>query len=124
MWCSLSFADTIPIIQADVKIKQMSDTLAYKLFSGDYKKWPDGSRVKIIIQDPHSLSIKLFMKSLSMPASAFASRIGTNINDGADIKIVDSSAQVLIEVSNTPGAAGIYSGTLITNKAQELSITK
>ena len=102
-------AMTAPIVQAHVNIKKVSKTRAMELFGGSMRKWPDGTRIVIVIQDPDALANKAFASRLGIPHNQFVAAINKNINDGADIKIVSSANQVLIAVAATPNSAGIYS---------------
>ena len=100
-----------PIVQAQVNIKKVSVQRALELFGGTMRKWPDGTRIAVILQDPEALANKAFASRLGIPHNQFVAAINKNINDGADIKIVSSANQVLIAVAATPNSAGIYSAT-------------
>jgi len=120
-------ADTIPIISISVPVTEMSETEAFKLYTGEYKKWPNGTRVTIFIQDPDSISVKAFSIKLGITPSRFSSRINTNLSDGAVINIVDTPSQVILGVLSTPNSAGLYSGFYIVRNMTsitELVLTK
>ncbi len=102
-------AMTAPIVQAQVNIKKVSKTRALELFGGTMRKWPDGTRITIIIQEPDALANKFFAASIGVPHNQFSTVVNKNLNDGADIRVVGSANQVLIAVAATPNSAGIYS---------------
>ena len=102
-------AMTSPIVQAHVNIKKVSKPRALELFGGSMRKWPDGTRIVIVIQDPDALANKFFAATIGIPHNQFSTVVNKNINDGADVRVVGNANQVLIAVAATPNSAGIYS---------------
>lgn len=97
-----------PIVQTAVTVKSVSKAAAIEIFGGTMRKWPNGNRMTIIIQDPEAIANKFFSLKMGIPHNQFISIINKNLNDGADIKIVDNASQVMIAVASTPNSAGIY----------------
>ncbi len=99
-----------PVAQRAVPVSQVTAEDAFLIFGGSMKQWDNGTRIVIYNQDPDSISVKLFAMKIRIPPTQLTAAIAKNINDGADIRVVDTPNQMLLAVANTPNSAGIYNG--------------
>ena len=119
-----SSAEVAVIAHPSVPVQQISKSQLLDLYTGDVKEWKNGEPVIIVDLKPRSDVKEAFYDYLGKSSSRMKSIWMRNMltGEGTPPESLESQAEILERVKNTPGAIGYVNRELVADGVITLRI--